>query len=149
MLAIDVGRCSSRELKWFFNLTSSACQAFNYTGCRGNPNRFNSKAECRQTCEPHRCEPPRCGEKCQFGSVKDVNGCDTCQCIKPCEVNYSLCYDTTCHMREADFNLPIEQVDFDLSRLPPRDSTLDGRWTRKPIGLSRVQPIYLSIPCPS
>ena len=31
-----------------------------------------------------------------------------------------------------------------LTRLPPtRDSTLDGRWTRKPFGLSRVQPIYL------
>ena len=36
-----------------------------------------------------------------------------------------------------------------LTRLPPRDSTLDGRWTRKPIGLSRVQRIYLSIPRPS
>ena len=24
----------------------------------------------------------------------------------------------------------------DLTRLPPRDSTLDGRWTRKPFGLS-------------
>ena len=37
----------------------------------------------------------------------------------------------------------------DLTRLPPRDSTLNGRWTRKPFGLSRVQPIYLSIPRPS
>ena len=27
----------------------------------------------------------------------------------------------------------------DLTRLPPRDSTLDGRWTRKPFGLSRVE----------
>ena len=27
--------------------------------------------------------------------------------------------------------------------LPPGESTLDGRWTRKPFGLSRVQPIYL------
>ena len=47
----------------------------------------------------------------------------------------------------------ISRVDefffFDLTRLPPRESTLDGRWTRKPFGLSRVQPIYLSIPCPS
>ena len=33
-----------------------------------------------------------------------------------------------------------------LTRLPPRDSTPDGRWTRKPFRLSRVQPIYLSIP---
>jgi hypothetical protein len=37
----------------------------------------------------------------------------------------------------------------DLTRLPRRDSTLDGGWTRKPFGLSRVQPIYLSIPRPS
>ena len=37
----------------------------------------------------------------------------------------------------------------DLTRLPPRDSTLDGRWTRKPFGLSRVQPIYLNVPRPS
>ena len=34
----------------------------------------------------------------------------------------------------------------DLTRLPPRGSTLGGRWPRKPFGLSRVQPIYLSIP---
>ena len=37
----------------------------------------------------------------------------------------------------------------DLTRLPPRESTLDGRWTRKPFGLSRVQPTCLSIPRPS
>ena len=30
--------------------------------------------------------------------------------------------------------------DEDLTRLPPTDSTLDGRRTRKPFGLSRVQP---------
>ena len=30
----------------------------------------------------------------------------------------------------------------DLTRLPPSQSTLDGTWTRKPFGLSRVQPIY-------
>ena len=33
-----------------------------------------------------------------------------------------------------------------LFLFPPRDSTLHGRWTRKPYGLSRVHPIYLSIP---
>ena len=42
-----------------------------------------------------------------------------------------------------------ENLTRDLTRLPPRDSTLDGGWTRKPFGLSRVQPIYLSIPRPS
>ena len=45
----------------------------------------------------------------------------------------------------------------DLTRLPPRESTLDGKWTRKPFGLSRVQHIYqifffrfyLNVPRPS
>ena len=36
-----------------------------------------------------------------------------------------------------------------LTRLPPRYSTLVGWWTRKPFGLSIVQPIYLSISRPS
>ena len=55
--------------------------------------------------------------------------------------------------RLTDIVKGIERGDLDLTRdltrLPPRDSTLDGRWTRKPFGLSRVQPIYLSIPRPS
>ena len=33
---------------------------------------------------------------------------------------------------------PYLSGQIDLTRLPPRDSTLDGRWTRKPFGLSRV-----------
>ena len=35
-----------------------------------------------------------------------------------------------------------------LSRFPLRESTLDGRWKRKPFGILRVQPIlfYLNVP---
>ena len=47
------------------------------------------------------------------------------------------------------FNKILTRFNKILTRLPPRDSTLDGRWTRKPFGLSRVQPTYLSIPRPS
>ena len=32
-----------------------------------------------------------------------------------------------------------------FNKFPPKESTLDGRWTRKPFGLSRVQPIYLNV----
>ena len=46
-------------------------------------------------------------------------------------------------------HLDISKTKSYLTRLPPSDSTLDGRWTRKPFGLSSVQPIYLSIPRPS
>ena len=44
---------------------------------------------------------------------------------------------------EEDNQQPLHMKD--LTRLPPRESTLDGRWTRKPFGLSSVQPIYLSV----
>ena len=40
----------------------------------------------------------------------------------------------------------LSQTTQGLTRLPPRESTLDDRWTRKPFGLSRVQPIYLNVP---
>ena len=33
----------------------------------------------------------------------------------------------------------------DLTILPSRQLLLDGRWTKKPFGLSRVQPNYQSV----
>ena len=48
-----------------------------------------------------------------------------------------------------DTMLYIKPLYPSLTRLPPRESTQDGRWTRKPFGLSRVQPIYLNVPRPS
>ena len=37
--------------------------------------------------------------------------------------------------------LPFAQnMQQDLTRLPPRESTLDDRWTKKIFGLSRIQP---------
>ncbi|KAI0222388.1 Papilin [Lamellibrachia satsuma] len=92
-LAQEVGLCNSRELKWFFNVTSNKCEAFNYTGCRGNGNRFDSKTECNQTCAPHHCEPVRCRMFCPFGWAKDENGCEICECVNPCE-------DVSCNENE-------------------------------------------------
>ena len=43
----------------------------------------------------------------------------------------------------------LNKTSQDLTRLPTEESTLDGRWTRKPFGLSRVQPIYLNVSRPS
>ena len=58
--------------------------------------------------------------------------------------------DGLCRLREdRDYTTGEKLTWFFLTGLPPRDSTLDGRWTRKPFRLSRVHPIYLSIPTPS
>ena len=86
-LAIEVGLCNSLELRWFFNLTSSKCEVFNYTGCRGNHNRFDSVSECMETCDPNGCPLVTCKMMCPFGWAQDDKGCDICQCVNPCKVN--------------------------------------------------------------
>ena len=51
-------------------------------------------------------------------------------------------------LEEKECTTRGHRVMLDLTRLPPRDSIQDGRWTMKPFGLSIVQPIYLIIfPC--
>ena len=86
-LGIEVGLCNTLEQKWFFNLTSNTCEAFNYTGCRGNDNRFDSVTECSQTCSTNRCSRVVCMKFCPFGFVQDGNGCDICECMDPCVVS--------------------------------------------------------------
>ncbi|KAI0222387.1 Papilin [Lamellibrachia satsuma] len=124
-LPLEVGLCSSRQSRWFFNTTSSHCEAFNYTGCRGNDNRFETRSACKQTCEPHRCEPVRCKMFCPFGWVKDVNGCDICQCVNPCK-NVT-CLETERCMPERracmTSSCPV------LGRCFPKRPDLDSRCT--------------------
>ncbi|ELT97013.1 hypothetical protein CAPTEDRAFT_70774, partial [Capitella teleta] len=49
-LPVDAGPCEALMSKWFFNSTSSKCEPFNYGGCQGNANRFNSKRRCERRC---------------------------------------------------------------------------------------------------
>ena len=44
--------CQSAVPKYYFNPESVTCQRFNYRGCLGNDNSFNSVAECQNTCSP-------------------------------------------------------------------------------------------------
>ena len=85
-LPMEVGLCSSRQARWHFNLTSSRCEPFNYTGCRGNDNRFETRSACIAECDPDRCEPVTCRMFCPFGWATDGEGCEICQCRNPCKV---------------------------------------------------------------
>ena len=44
----DAGPCSGTFSKFYFDGTS--CESFDYGGCEGNANNFDSKQDCQQTC---------------------------------------------------------------------------------------------------
>ena len=47
----DTGPCEAEFYRWYFNHETGLCEEFVYGGCRGNGNRFLSKAECENTCD--------------------------------------------------------------------------------------------------
>lgn len=50
-LPADAGSCVGSFPRFYYDSTSGRCQPFEYGGCRGNQNRFDSLEECGRTCE--------------------------------------------------------------------------------------------------
>lgn len=48
--APDTGNCRDTLTKWYYSPFQLACLRFNYGGCRGNENRFDSKESCMRVC---------------------------------------------------------------------------------------------------
>lgn len=45
-----VGPCKGSYPNWYYDPATDSCQPFNYSGCLGNNNRFDSKKLCESTC---------------------------------------------------------------------------------------------------
>ncbi|XP_041674050.1 male accessory gland serine protease inhibitor-like [Drosophila eugracilis] len=45
------GHCRGLIPKWTYSQEKNECIVFNFSGCKGNNNNFNSKEECEQTCK--------------------------------------------------------------------------------------------------
>jgi len=47
---MDAGPCHYYQSKWYWDSSTSQCRQFNYGGCLGNANRFNSQEACQKQC---------------------------------------------------------------------------------------------------
>jgi hypothetical protein len=45
------GNCSQKVTKWFFDNKVKYCRQFEFSGCNGNENRFETRHQCTEICE--------------------------------------------------------------------------------------------------
>lgn len=48
------GDCQDNVLSYFYKADASACEAFYYSGCGGNGNRFETEEQCERQCGSYR-----------------------------------------------------------------------------------------------
>jgi hypothetical protein len=46
----DPGGCRAAIPKWFYNVETKSCETFNFGGCEGNGNNFETEQECQDKC---------------------------------------------------------------------------------------------------
>ncbi len=59
-LPVNKGNCSQRVNKWFYDKQERYCREFEFTGCNGNENKFETREQCIEICE----SPKRRGYTC-------------------------------------------------------------------------------------
>lgn len=50
-LPMAKGNCSLKQTKWYYDPKSKFCKQFEFTGCNGNENRFETREQCTEICE--------------------------------------------------------------------------------------------------
>lgn len=48
--APDRGPCLGYMKMWYYDHKTSRCSTFEYSGCKGNDNKFLREQECKDTC---------------------------------------------------------------------------------------------------
>uniref|UniRef100_A0A915CB21 BPTI/Kunitz inhibitor domain-containing protein n=4 Tax=Parascaris univalens TaxID=6257 RepID=A0A915CB21_PARUN len=88
-----LGDCKQSVRRYWYNAVTRACEIFEFTGCQGNDNNFETLLECQNTCENIIPEP-----QCPQGDAyKDYQGnyyvCSNSGAGNACPVNYECYFD--------------------------------------------------------
>ncbi|KAK6102220.1 Kunitz/Bovine pancreatic trypsin inhibitor domain family protein [Brugia pahangi] len=90
---LRLGNCKENIRRYWYDAVNHACQIFNYTGCQGNDNNFETLLECQNTCN-NIIPKPRCP---QGDAYKDNKGnyfiCSDSNSAKTCPSNYECHFD--------------------------------------------------------
>ncbi|KAH8295400.1 hypothetical protein KR018_010895, partial [Drosophila ironensis] len=91
----ETGTCGNFSVKYYFDTAYGGCARFWYGGCEGNANRFESEAECKDTCQEysgqHVCLLPKSSGPCTGFTKKWYFDADRNRCE---EFQYGGCYGT-------------------------------------------------------
>lgn len=104
-----VGPCEAATPSWSFIKESGKCERFLYGGCEGTANRFDTEADCKETCNVVD-EPPKedccpkgefcCGTGClpddQAPFVRCSEPMCTCEPVEPEPCVCTLQFDPVC-----------------------------------------------------
>ncbi|GFT53006.1 hypothetical protein NPIL_616831 [Nephila pilipes] len=85
----EMGPCRASMPRFFYNKNTKRCEKFNYGGCKGNGNNFNTKQECEAACGKKSCGKREvyktCGSACPpTCSNRGKNQICTLQCVTGC-----------------------------------------------------------------
>ncbi|WKX99529.1 hypothetical protein Q1695_014424 [Nippostrongylus brasiliensis] len=90
---LRVGNCDRSVRRYWYSAATRECQSFEYTGCQGNDNNFETLVDCQTFCR-NAAPEPRC---LQGQAYKDSVGkfvtCSTNRAASSCPVNYECYYD--------------------------------------------------------
>jgi hypothetical protein len=50
-LPMAEGNCTQKATKWFYDKKAKYCRQFEFSGCNGNENRFETRQQCTEICE--------------------------------------------------------------------------------------------------
>ncbi|XP_056154598.1 tissue factor pathway inhibitor 2 [Lampris incognitus] len=98
------GPCRAKIARFYYNTLTQECEGFNYGGCQGNGNNFESYPECRKTCFripkiPQICRLPQKVGPCRALLLRYSFNMTTMQCqpfhYGGCQGNNNNFYDVT------------------------------------------------------
>ncbi|PAV74633.1 hypothetical protein WR25_25636 isoform D [Diploscapter pachys] len=94
---LRIGDCKQSVRQFWYNAEIRTCEPFQYTGCQGNNNRFNSLNECQSYCKNINAEP-----KCPQGrAYVDFSGkflqCGDGLGTNICPANFECTFDGLVH----------------------------------------------------